>query len=148
MAEHMANFAPLTSPPSPGEILHRALSYIEPDGVRIFDTSESIWYTWQSHVPIELNQLPNDVYARHLMEAARTVAGSVSRIIFDADPLLIERELRRLALYLSAYTRDRFFLEAAASLVAVDDSGQVRTAHVGSHVSLWEWGGTVRSSQA
>jgi hypothetical protein len=74
--------------------LHRALSQMESDGVQIYDLSELICYTWRPRAPVELNLLPNEVYAFHLMATVRVIAGSVSPMIFngygDAAPALLD----------------------------------------------------------
>lgn len=125
MTEQQAHIDPRNIAKRPSDILRGALSHIQSDGVPIYDETEQTWHTWHAHVPVQVDQLPQDLYVASLIKTSRVVAGSVQRIVSAPDLWTAERELRRLGLFLTAYQHAPNYLERATDLIKMDERGDL-----------------------
>jgi hypothetical protein len=106
--------------PQPAHVVQAALELIQPDGSVILHDEETS-FVWKASEPIPLQDLPHDVYEVHMLDVARSVAGSclnIARIPDDAESLL-----EPLAVFLSSYRHDPRFLQEALALFYVDEKG-------------------------
>jgi hypothetical protein len=108
--------------PQPARVVQAALELIQPDGSVIFHDEESS-FVWKASKPIPLQDLPHDVYEVHLLDVARSVAGSCLNIARMPDEA--EWLLEPLAVFLSSYRHDPRFLQEALALCHVDEKGRL-----------------------
>ena len=67
--------------PQPQSVVEAAMAKIEPDGsVMFFDEEASEWYKSEPIEPIDISEMPDDVYRSHLIQVARMIAGDVMNI--------------------------------------------------------------------
>jgi len=128
--------------PDPIEVLEAALTRIEENGsVMFFDAEENEWYAREPHEPVPVDELPPDVYSTHLIRMARNISYTCNQIgahrignrFIDLD-----WELRSLAHSLTAYRHNRSFLERAAQLRRLDQSGFWVAPQL-PRKPAWEW---------
>lgn len=121
--------------PSPMSAVEAALAHIESDGSIIEtgleeETNQPYQVRIKPYDPVPLDQLPQDIWCRELLQVATVIKKTCFRIGQDSDTepspdklTRIESRLKLTAHFLTAYRHDREFLHKAASLVKISESG-------------------------
>jgi len=107
---------------SPGHVVREVLALIEHDA-SVWLYADDVWHVWYPLPQVDPATLPPDRFANLLFDLAHTLCGAISAI--QLDPATHEHELRLLAFYLAPYRQHPEFLHLAATLIRVEQEGEV-----------------------